>query len=464
MSVKQAGSNGQTGPEEKTGLEREIEQKIADAYMEKFPDSRKRHEQLINYIPGGATRSLSYFKPYPIHIDYGQGAYVVTHEGHKLFDVTNAYGAIVHGHGDPDIVKAVREGIVKGSQYSTPTDGQYRLAKLLCERIPGFEKVRFVNSGTEATLFALRTARAYTGRDKILKMVGGFHGTHDCVAASTKKNVITAGIPKGMTEDMLEVSFNDFDAVERVVRENAGELAAVIMEPFLGAGGVVMPKPGYLEHVRKVTSDHGVLLIFDEIFSYRVDAGGCQNLFKVTPDLTCVGKVVGGGLPIGVFGGKDEIMNIFCHEKTARPLYHSGTFNGYETVMQAGYAALSKYDEKAVTGINKLGEQLHKGLVESFKANGLNIQSNMIGSLLNLHFVNEPITTAEQVLKSEEQLHTLMHLSLLNKGIFNIPRGLFILSTVMTAHEIDHLIEKIDETLKELLPLIKEKYNHLLAG
>ncbi|MCD4720668.1 MAG: aspartate aminotransferase family protein [Desulfobacula sp.] len=448
--------------EKQTGIEEQIEKKIAEAYKEKFPVSRERHEKLINYIPGGATRSLSYFKPYPIHIDYGQGAYVYTHEGHKLLDVTNAYGAIVHGHGDPDIVKAVQEGIVRGSQYSTPTQGQYKLAKLLCERIPGFDRIRFVNSGTEATLFALRTARAYTGKDKILKMTGGFHGTHDSVAASTKKNVITAGIPKGMTEDMLEVPFNDFQALEKTVKNHASELAAVIMEPFLGAGGVVLPNPGYLEHVRKVTSDNNILLIFDEIFSYRVNTGGCQKLYGVTPDLTTVGKVVGGGLPIGVFGGKEDIMNIFCHEKTDKPLYHSGTFNGYETVMQAGYAALSKYDETAVAYVNKLGDQLQNGLLESFKSNGLNIQSNQIGSLLNLHFVNEPITTAEQVLESIEQLHTLMHLSLLNKGIFTIPRGLFILSTAMTQQEIDFLVNKIDETLKELLPLIEDKYNHLL--
>ncbi len=443
-------------------IQDQIEKNIADAYREKFPMSKKRHEKLINYIPGGATRSLSYFKPYPIHIDYGQGAYVYTHEGHKLLDVTNAYGAIVHGHGDPDVAKAVQDGIVKGSQYSTPTDGQYKLAKLLCERVPGFDKVRFLNSGTESTMFAMRTARAVTGRDKILKMTGGFHGTHDSVAASTKKNVITAGIPKGMTEDMLEVPFNDFDALEKAIKENASELAAVIMEPFLGAGGVVLPKQGYLEHARKLTTDHNAILIFDEIFSFRVNTGGCQKLWGVTPDLTTVGKVVGGGLPIGVFGGKEEFMNIFCHENTATPLYHSGTFNGYETLMQAGYAALSKYDEKAVTYINSLGDRFQKGLLESFLSNGLKIQSNQIGSLLNLHFYNEPITTAEQVLLSEEKLHSLMHLSLLNKGIFNIPRGLFILSTSITEDEIDHMVSKIDETLKELLPLIEEKYNHLL--
>lgn len=449
-------------PEKQLDIEKQIEKKIADVYREKFPESKKRHEKLINYIPGGATRSLSYFKPFPIHIDYGQGAYVYTHEGHKLLDVTNAYGAIVHGHGDPDVVKAVQEGIVRGSQFSTPTDGQYKLAKLLCDRVPGFDKVRFLNSGTESTMFAMRTARAYTGKDKILKMTGGFHGTHDCVAASTKKNVITAGIPKGMTEDMLEVPFNDFDALEKAVRENASELAAVIMEPFLGAGGVVLPKEGYLAHARKVTQENDVLLIFDEIFSFRVNTGGCQKLFGITPDLTTVGKVVGGGLPIGVFGGKEKLMNIFCHENTKTPLYHSGTFNGYETLMQAGYAALSKYDEKAVAYINALGDRFQKRLLDAFRANGLRIQSNQIGSLLNLHFYNAPITRAKQVMESVEHLHTLMHLSLLNKDVFTIPRGLFILSTAMTENEIDQLAAKIDETLKELLPLIEEKYNHLL--
>ncbi len=189
--------------------------KIVDEYRENYPASRERHQRLVKYIPGGATRSLSYFKPWPIHIDYGKGAHVYTHEGHELLDVTNAYGALVHGHGDPDVVAAVQEGIARGSQYSTPTDGQYRLAKLLCDRVPGFDKVRFLNSGTEATMFAMRTARAITGKDKILKMSGGFHGTHDCVAASTKKNVITAGIPAGMTVDMMEVPFNDPDAAEK---------------------------------------------------------------------------------------------------------------------------------------------------------------------------------------------------------------------------------------------------------
>lgn len=442
----------------------QIEKQISQIYIDMFPECRKRHDELIKYIPGGATRSLSYFRPHPLHIEYGEGAYVFTPEGHKLLDVTNAYGALIHGHGYPAIADAVSEGIRKGSQYSTPTTGQYRLARLLCERVPGFEKLRFVNSGTEATLFALRTARTYTGKDKILKMSGGFHGTHDCVAASTKKNVITAGIPKGMTQDMMEVPFNDADALERAVADNHDHLAAVIMEPFLGAGGVVLPEEGFLQRARAVTEKYRVLLIFDEIFSFRVHSGGCQSLYGITPDLTTVGKVVGGGLPIGVFGGKTEVMNIFCHENTEKPLYHSGTFNGYETVMQAGLAAMENYDEAAIAKVNSLGDRFQEGLLRVIRTHGLNIQSNQIGSYLNLHFVNEPAVTAEVVQKSEEKLHALLHLSLLNKGVFNIPRGLFILSCAMTAEQIDFLVDRIDDSLKELLPLIQENYNHLLSN
>lgn len=441
-----------------------IAEKIIAEYKKRFPLSRERHEKLVQYIPGGATRSLSYFKPWPLHISHGQGAHVYTHEGHALLDVTNAYGALIHGHGDPDVTAAVCAGIARGSQYSTPTDSQFRLAKLLCDRVPGFERVRFLNSGTEATMFAMRTARAFTGRDKILKMAGGFHGTHDAVAASTKKNVITAGIPSAMTRDILEVPFNNIAALEETVAAHANELAAVIMEPFLGAGGVVLPQKGYLEKIRQITRAHDVLLIFDEIFSFRVDIGGCQKLFGVTPDITTVGKVVGGGLPIGVLGGRAEIMNIYCHENTDKPLYHSGTFNGYETVMQAGFAALSKFDETAVAYVNRLGDRFQNGLQQTFSAQGLNIQATQIGSLLNLHFVNEPVTTPEQVLRSEEELHALMHLSLLNKGVFSIPRGLFILSTVMTAAQIDSLVETIARVLEELSPLIRENYPHLLAG
>ncbi|GEM_PF-18655 len=448
---------------EKNMIESEIENRIFDEYKEKFSVSKKHHEEIIKYIPGGATRSLSYFKPFPIHIEYGEGAYVFTPEGHKLFDVTNAYGALVLGHGDPDVVKAVCNGIKKGSQYSTPTISQYKLAKFLCDRVPGLDRLRFVNSGTEATLFALRTARAFTGKDKIIKMSGGFHGTHDCVAASTKKNVVTAGIPKGMTKDMLEVKFNDCDALEKAVKDNANQLAAVIMEPFLGAGGIILPKEGYLQSARDITEKYNVLLIFDEIFSFRVHEGGCQALYRVTPDITTIGKVVGGGLPIGVFGGKEEIMNIYCHEKTEKPLYHSGTFNGYETVMQAGYAAMKKYNVPAIEKINALGEYFQTNLIKVFSDNALNIHSNQIGSLLNMHFVNKEVITHEIVLESEEELHELMHVSLLNKGIFTIPRGLFILSCVMKKDEIDNLLNKIDESLKELLPLIKEKYKHLLV-
>ncbi len=440
----------------------DIARKIYSDYTVRFPRSKEYHTKLMNFMPGGTTRSLSYHDPYPLHIDYGDKAFVYTHEGYQLLDITNSYGANILGHGDPDILEAVTNSVKKGIQFSAPTEAQYDLSKLLCNRIPSFEKVRFCNSGTEATLFAIRTARACTQRNKIIRMSGGFHGTHDSVASSTKQNLRSFGVPSGMTEDVIEIPFNDPETLEQTIKQFRSELACVIIEPFLGAGGIILPDKGYLKFVRNITENNDVLLIFDEIFSYRIDIGGAQSLYNVTPDLTTLGKVVGGGFPIGVFGGKDELMKIYCQVRTKTPLYHSGTFNGYEVAMRAGLVALIKYDNNAVQLLNSKGDLLAKLLRESIQRSGFRIAVNQLGSYLNLHFVNEKVRTSELAMKSEEELLTLLHLSLLNKGFFGTPRALYVLSVPMTEMDIHNLAIAIDESLNELRPLVIEKYPHLL--
>lgn len=443
-------------------IELDVEKKIISDYKEKYPLSEKYHQEFLKYMPGGNTKSLSYFLPWPLHITHGKGAYVYTHEGHKLLDVTNSYGALIHGHADPDVTDVVKAGVERGTQFAAPTDAQYELSRMLCKRVASIDKIRYCNSGTEATLFALRTARAYTRRNKILKMSGGYHGTHDCVAASAQKNAVILGIPPGMTEDMIEVPFNNFELLEKAIAMNKTEIAAVIMEPFMGAGGIITPIDGYLQFIRELTEKNNILLIFDEIFSFRIDEGGAQAFYNVEPDLTALGKIVGGGFPIGAFGGKNEIMDIYCPLKTEKPLYHSGTFNGYQTAMQAGFAALKKYGAKKVEKLNTQGHMLFEMISESIKKHGLNIQVNREGSVLNLHFVNETVSDYETALKSEEKLLSLLHLSLLNKGIYATPRGLYILSTPMTDENIRFLAQAVDVSLSELLPLIKEKFFHLL--
>ncbi|MFC1888555.1 aspartate aminotransferase family protein [Thermodesulfobacteriota bacterium] len=443
--------------------ESDIARGIVNAYEKRFPLSKEFHQKFLEVMPGGTTRSLSYFKPYPLHIEYGKGAYVYTHEGHKLLDVTNSYGALVLGHGDPDVADAIRASVITGIQFSAPTDTQYEMSKLLCERIPSFDKIRFCNSGTESTLFALRTARAYKKRNKILKMDGGFHGTHDCVSSSTQKDAAVLGIPKGMVEDVLSVPFNNFELLEEVLIQNRSDLACVIMEPFLGAGGVIPPKDGYLQFVRELTEKHDILLIYDEIFSYRIDTGGAQTFYGVVPDLTTVGKVIGGGLPVGVFGGKSNIMDIYCSVTTPKPLYHSGTFNGYETALRAGLATLQKYNAAEVSRLNALGELLHDKLKAGFVEIGISVEINQIGSLLNIHFHNEEIIDNESAMQSEGELLELLHLSLLNRGIYATPRALFILSTPMTEREIEILADTIIDILRELKPLIRDKYPRLIC-
>ena len=270
------------------------------------------------------------------------------------------------------------------------------------------------------------------------------------------------GIPPGMSADVVEVKYNDLEDFENTFKKVHKELACVIVEPFLGAGGIILPREGYLELIRELTQEHGVLLLFDEVFSLRIHYGGAQSYYDVIPDITAAGKMIGGGLPVGVFGGKKEIMDIYCQVTIERPLYHSGTFNGYETVMNTGIATLEKLDQDTIGALNALGDNLKADLEQIIGANGLCLQVNQIGSLLNMHFAREEVTNNEAVLQTPDELHAWLHLSLLNKGIYPTPRGLFILSTPMGTKEMDLFTSAMDEALAELKPYIQDKYPHLL--
>lgn len=434
---------------------------IIKEYSELFYISKAEHKKYLKYMPGGTTKSLSYFKPFPIHIRSGKGAYVYSAEGHKLLDVCNAYGALLHGHVDKDVVTAVRNALNNGTQFAAPTETQYRFSKLLCKRMPSLEAVRFCASGTEATLFAIRTARAFTKKNKILKIRGGYHGTHDCVAVSANKQCVVSGVPKGVRKDVLEVSFNDIEALVNII-QNTPELATVIIEPFLGAGGIISPYPNYLQAIREITKKHNVILIFDEIISARMHFGGAQTYYNVVPDLTTLGKIVGGGYPIGVFGGRRDLMDLYCNVSITNPLEHSGTYNGYETALIAGEAALKKYDRKAIDTLNAVAMALKSKILQFLNKLGFNIVINQVSSFLNIHFINEPAVNNEIVAKSVGELHALLHLNLLNKGVYSTPRGVYVLSTAMSSADIQFFFSALSEALQELKPLVIKKYPQLL--
>ena len=440
-----------------------IKENIIGDYSARFSDSQKSHLKFLEYLPGGNTKSLSYFKPFPVHIERGEGAYVFSSEGEKLLDVINGYGALIHGHADPEVHDEVAESLKRGTQFSAPTEAQFGLAAELCRRTPSIEKIRFTNSGTEATLFALRAARTYTGRDKIIKMTGGYHGTHDCVARAAQKEAVTSGIPRKMVEDVIEVPFNDPTAFEAVIEQHGNELAAVIVEPFLGAGGIVPAADGYLQVIRRLTEQHGIVLILDEVLSHRIAYGGAQSLADIRPDLTTLGKAIGGGFPIGAFGGRTEIMDAFCSVQRERPLYHSGTFNGSEVAMVAGLASLRKYEPEQICRLDAIGTLTRDKLRTAIEGLCLSIQVTQIHSLLKIHFTNVPIVNSETADTTVSELGDLLQLSLLNKGVYSSPRNVLILSTAMSEDDIELLVGSIEQSLSDLKPGIVDRYPQLLA-
>ncbi|MCI5058153.1 MAG: aspartate aminotransferase family protein, partial [Flavobacteriales bacterium] len=437
---------------------------IEDKYGEIFSLSKVKHNNFVKYLPNGCARSLSYYDPFPLHIERGEGAYIYTIEGNRLLDLTNGYSALIHGHCHPEVNKAIIKSLQNGILFSTPSEILGKFTELLSRRVPSMEKMLICNSGTEATLFALRTARAVSKKNKILKIYGGYHGLHDCVAISPRDQAIDAGVTEGMVQDIIEVDFNDFESFEKAISIHFEDLAAVIIEPFLGAGGIVPPKEGYLEFVREITRKQNIILIFDEILTFRIHEHGAQGYYNLQPDMTTVGKIVGGGFPIGVFGGKASIMNIYDKKTSEKPLYFSGTFNGYETAMYAGCAALMLYDATSINRLNLLGEYLYNKIKKIISKLNLSMQVTRCGSILQVHFVNEEITSYEIVLKAEQELLHFFHLSLLMRKYYVTPRGMIVLSTPMTENEIGAFAEAIEEVLVDLFPLIQEKYSHLISA
>jgi glutamate-1-semialdehyde 2,1-aminomutase len=323
-------------------------------------------------------------------------------------------------------------------------------------------------------MFALRTARAFTGRDKIIKVDGGYHGTHDFVEVSVhaafEKAEVTAsrlnsrGVPACVLQNVLVAPFNNLAAMASVMAENEGQIAAIIVEPMLGAGGVVPAADNYLRGLRELADKYGALLIFDEVITFRLSSGGMQETENVKPDLTALGKIIGGGFAVGAFGGRREIMEVFNPENSDS-ISHSGTFNGNHVTMGAGLVTLELYDSAAVTRLNKMGERMRNGFSGAFTSNGIKAQVTGIGSVIGVHWSDEIIVNGGDVVRGAKKsgnLSQLLHLELLNQGIFSSSRGMYILSTPMAEEDVDSAVDTFERTLKLLIPCVAEKAPHLL--
>ncbi|HKC19600.1 MAG TPA: aspartate aminotransferase family protein [Candidatus Dormibacteraeota bacterium] len=433
-------------------------------YRRTTPGSRALHERAVKAMPGGTTRTTTYFDPYPVYIDRGQGCRVWDVDGTERIDMLGNYSAMILGHAHPKIVEAISRQATRGTGFAAANPVEVQLATLLCERVPSLDAVRFCNSGTEATMFAMRLARAFTGRSKIARMEGGYHGTHDYAEVSTHPAIAEAGpadapsarpdsigTPEWVLEQTVVLPFNNPDAAEALIRRHASELAAVILEPVIGAGGVIAATPEFLHRLRALTGELGILLIFDEVISLRVAPGGAQQLYGVTPDLTTMGKIIGGGLPVAAFGGRADVMEILDPRRTVS-LAQGGTYNGNPLGMAAGVAAMTELTPDVYDDLNRKGERVADLLREVFASHDVPVQVNSVGSLFALHFHDQPVVDYRGVAASDKKRMRDFFLALVNHGVLVAPRGMGALSTPMGEGDIDEFIDAVDATVAEQRP------------
>jgi len=430
--------------------------KIEEAYQKRTPQSREVIKNAARYVPDGDFRVSVWLEPYPTVMAKGDGCHLYDVDGNDYLDFSSNWTSMILGNNHPKIVEAITHQAPIGSAMAAPHPSAYEWAKMICDRIASVERVRFCTSGSEAVMFAIRAARAFTGRDKILKMEGNYHGSYDPMEMTTGWRKLPWGLPKSVEKDVLVTPFNDKEAAEKIIKENKDELAAVIVEGILGAAGMIPPEDDYLKHLQEVASQNDVLLIIDEVISFRLATSGAQEIFNVKPDLTVLGKTIGGGLPVGAFGGRQDVMAVYS-PRQKRPAHHAGTFVATPIAAVAGIASLNEMTAETLDRINSLGWSLAESLQKILDDLKIMAQIKGYGSLQQLHFTPEPVFTASTAYFTQDRdVLRLFHLSMMNKGVFIGSRGFYSISTPMSKNEIDKALEATAECLLELKPLIQE--------
>ena len=393
----------------------------------------------------------------PPFIQRGAGARLYDLDGNEYIDYVCSWGALIAGHAHPDVVERLRRAAERGTSYGAPTELETALARRVVELFPSIELVRFVNSGTEATMSAIRLARAATGRTKIVKFTGCYHGHADPLLATAGSGLLTFGIPSspgvtpGTAADTISLPYNRLDAVEEVFSQAGEEIAAVILEPVAGNMGVVLPAEGFLQGLREITCLHGALLIFDEVITgFRLAPGGAQELYGVQPDLTCLGKILGGGLPVGAYGGRRELMELLA---PLGPVYQAGTLSGNPLAMEAGLATLELLCRPgAYERLEALSARLADGLHRAGEEAGVPVTLNRAGSMMTAFFTSEPVTSYETATRADTARYARFHQAMLRRGVYLAPSQ-FEAAFVSLAHgdeEIDRTLEAAEEALREV--------------
>lgn len=433
-----------------------------------YPDttskSKALHDRALASLPGGNTRTTVFMKPYPIYAARGQGCRVWDADGNEFIDCINNFTSLIHGHAHPVLIEAATRQLAIGSAFGMPTESEIDLAELLTKRLPSVDQVRFANSGTEAVMMALKAARAFTGRPKIAKCEGAYHGSYDYAEVSLDPTpaawganapvsvAYAKGTPDNVLSDVVTIPFNDIEGAVSLIREHGRELACVLVDPMPNRAGLVPADKAYLEALRDVTREVGALLVFDEVITFRLGYHGAQGLWGIDPDLTTLGKIIGGGFPVGAIAGRREVMAVFdpSHGKPALP--HGGTFSANPVTMRAGLAGMHLLDEAAFARLDAIGEAVRTGIDDAFRRYDVPGRTVGLGSLLKIHFVWRPIRDYRSAYLTERETkrQSAFNLGLLNRGVLAAGYGLMALSTPMTDADVDAIVAAASDALAEV--------------
>jgi glutamate-1-semialdehyde 2,1-aminomutase len=426
--------------------------------------SRTKSEALfseaLKYIPGGVNSPVRAFRAVggkPFFVNRAAGAHVFDVDGNEYVDYVGTWGPAILGHAHPKIISAVRDAAEHGTSFGIPNPFEVTMAKLVCDAMPSVQKVRMCNSGTEACMSAIRLARGFSKRDKIIKFDGCYHGHADSLLVRAGSGALTfghpdsLGVPASFTQHTIVAPFNDEDAVQEVFQANRGQVAGLIIEPVPGNAGLYVPKPGYLEFLRRITTEHGALLIFDEVMTgFRLAFGGAQERFGIVPDLSCFGKIIGGGLPVGAFGGRAEIMDCLA---PLGGVYQAGTLSGNPLAMAAGIAALEELmATNAYARLEELGAQLEAGMRAAAKSANIPVAFNRCGSMFCGYFTDKPVHNLADAMHSDRARFAKFFHGMLDAGIYLAPSQFEagFLSTAHTSKDIDNTVRAAAKVMKAL--------------
>lgn len=429
------------------------------------PNSLRLYKEAQEVLPGGTTRFTVATDPSPIYIAAGQGAWLTDVDDNRYLDLGNNYTALIHGHGFQPVVDAVAEAIRHGSCFANPTEHEIKLAGMLCERVPGLDKLRFVNTGTEATMFAVKAARAYTGRTKVAKFEGAYHGGYDYVETSEHsapgnwgplsdpaRVPYAAGTPDAVLADNVILPFNDIDNTLTCLERAKSEIACLLVDVMPSRAGLIGLEPDYVATIQRFCNDNGILILCDEVLNFRQGYHGAAAEFGLRPDLITIGKIIGGGLPIGLVGGSDAVMQVFSGKGRRAVVPQGGTFAANPISLVAGIAAMTAWDPAAVARLNAMGERVRDGLRRVIADAGAPMSVTGGASLFRLHMRAMPPRTYREFYPSAEEqaVGKLFHQALLGRGILMPPTSSSCLSTPMTDADLDFVLDAVDATLRSV--------------